>query len=1062
MKTKFSKIFFGAILIMFSLLILDKPVFAAPARNGQVVFMQPSGESFKVTLNGDEKFNWVTSETGEVICRGEDKYWYYAELDSDTLKPSDKKYKIDQKPSNIIKPDKLLQLKENDELNYIKQDSEKRSVRYSDSSNIKKSISLSDALNEESRTDNLLLILVQFNDVLIKNSDSKWSNTFFGESGSTVNNYYKEVSGGRFSFTPAKESYGSKNDGVIKVTLDYNHPSTGDDVNIKDTLAAADPYINFSAYDTNEDGVIESDELHIVTIIAGYEASYSGNGSLSVWAHWTYDDNSSITLDNKVLGNTYTQQGEMHGDHMATIGVLCHELGHDLGLPDLYDYDLSSSGVGVYSLMAGGNWNYKGNDLPGTSPAHLDPLCKIGLGFYNPINVNSSGKYTADSVSTGKYNILKVNTDNPKEYFLVENRQFSGFDSGLSKWCKSGGVAIWHIDETVFENSYTINDDEDHKAVDLEEANEGSLGYSQLDNNIIGFKAYDHFYYSDNNTVFSSSSVPNSNLYDGTITNITIKSNEKSSNSMNLDISLPSDDDVNVTSVKLDTNTLELFAGKSYALKATISPKDATNANLTWDSSASDVVKVDDYGNITALKAGTAVITVTTEDGQFTDTCTVTVKSYTPIKKISLKNRSVTLGINKPYKLEYTISPVNATNQELKWSSNNELIATVDNEGNVTGISKGTAIITVTDGTVSAVCKVDIRTVESISFNKTSISIKSGKNADLKITVNPSNAVNKNVIWKSSDEEIAKVDNKGKVTGIKDGEVTITAVSEENEKITAECKVLVETTPVTGIKLNNKKLTLSTSENYKSAKLTATLAPTNASYKDVSWYTSNENVAVVDENGLVTAISSGKAVITAATKSGNKTDKCEVTVAPVTNIKLNKDKLAMKVGASTILKANVFPKEALVKDVEWKSEDTSKVIVTKYGKIIAVSETNNEPVIVRAYSLENNSIIAECKITVKAIQNEKKVEGIVLTNIKNGVLLVGKTGNIKAALTCEDKSSPTNKNLIWETSNEEIASVDDNGKIAGKVPGKVTITATAADGSNVSQSVEIEIVQPVK
>ena len=162
------------------------------------------------------------------------------------------------------------------------------------------------------------------------------------------------------------------NDGIVSVTLNYAHPNPGstiDDRNRKitrDALIAANQYVDFSQFDLNCDGVLSPTELHIIIVVAGYERSYTSTPcGPSVWGHrWGLAGSvPAPTLDGKIVGRSYAQFGEWHCStgnppgHEATIGIMAHELGHDLGLLDLYDTDGSSQGIGQWSIMAGGSWN---------------------------------------------------------------------------------------------------------------------------------------------------------------------------------------------------------------------------------------------------------------------------------------------------------------------------------------------------------------------------------------------------------------------------------------------------------------------------------------------------------------------------------------------------------------------------------------------------------------------------------------------------------------------------------------------------------------------------------
>jgi len=144
---------------------------------------------------------------------------------------------------------------------------------------------------------------------------------------------------------------------------------------------------------------------------------------------------------------------------------------------------------------------------------------------------------------------------------------------------------------------------------------------------------------------------------------------------------------------------------------ATVTPENATDKELVWTSSNTKIATVSAAGLIKANKKGKCVITVTTKDGNFAAKCKVTVKKAVKVTGVKLNKKNKTLKVGKTYKLKATLKPKNATIKDVKWSSNNKKVATVDSEGNVTAISKGTAVITVKtkDGAYKATCKIKVK-----------------------------------------------------------------------------------------------------------------------------------------------------------------------------------------------------------------------------------------------------------------------------------------------------------------------------------------------------------------
>lgn len=517
--------------------------YAVPAPQIPREITQPSGEKFTATLYGDEWFSYNAAENGDLVVQGEDGYWYYGLVEADRLEKSAAKYGINAKPAGAqtVGNTKLLRTGSDAafEQTYGKP-VPNRSSEFKNSQNAPAGKSSSKSLNITG-TQKVLVLLVSFKNIKTENTDSSWSNSFFGDSGKTLKTYYKETSNNTFYFSPAAETYGTANDGVVRVTLNYRHPNTGFNTNyknqniVKNAVAAADAYVNFKSFDSDSDGMVTAAELHIITVVAGNDCS-NGDPAPSIWPHsWSTDD--VIKKDGISIYGDYTQIADKQGGHMTTIGVVAHELGHDIGLPDLYDTDYTSEGLGVYSLMAYGSWGRAPGEYDGASPTHLDAWCKIQLGFATP-QVAAAGSYSMKSVANGGYNILKIATSDPNQYFLVENRQLTGFDTGMACYdITTGGIAIYHIDDSV----YTDNVFEEHKLVDLEEANEFAYGGCQLDDANYLELPYNNLFRAGINTLFSYNTIPNNAIYGGALTNVSIGIQGISSGSMAVKINILND-----------------------------------------------------------------------------------------------------------------------------------------------------------------------------------------------------------------------------------------------------------------------------------------------------------------------------------------------------------------------------------------------------------------------------------------------------------------------------------------------------------------------------------------
>ena len=249
-----------------------------------------------------------------------------------------------------------------------------------------------------------------------------------------------------------------------------------------------------------------------------------------------------------------------------------------------------------------------------------------------------------------------------------------------------------------------------------------------------------------------------------------------------------------VSSITLDSTSMTLIEGETQTLAATISPSNAENQKVLWSSNNSSVASVKD-GVVSAIKVGTATITAKSDDGGKTATCIVTVEAKnTPVTGVTLNKTSYEMTEGDEVTLTATVSPENATNKNVSWSSSNTSVATVDN-GKVKALKAGTATITVKteDGNKTATCEITVNakvySVESISLDKTSYKMIEGDETTLTATVNPENATNKNISWSSSNTAVASVDN-GKVTALKAGTTIITVKTEDGNK-TATCEITV-------------------------------------------------------------------------------------------------------------------------------------------------------------------------------------------------------------------------------------------------------------------------------
>ena len=438
---------------------------------------------------------------------------------------------------------------------------------------------------------------------------------------------------------------------------------------------------------------------------------------------------------------------------------------------------------------------------------------------------------------------------------------------------------------------------------------------------------------------------------------------------------------VGVTEVTLDKTELTLTEGETETLTATVRPDNADNKKVKWSSDKTEIATVDGAGRVTAVKAGEAVVTVTTEDGGKTASCKVTVKTKAVnVTEVTLDKTELTLTEGETGTLTATVKPDNADNRKVTWSSDKTEVATVDGDGKVTAVKPGEAVITVTteDGGRTATCAVTVKakavSVTEVTLDKTELTLTEGETETLTATVRPDNADNKKVTWSSDKTEVATVDGDGRVTAVKAGEAVVTVTTEDGGK-TATCRVTVKAKAVgvTEVTLDKTELTLTEGETET---LTATVKPDNADNRKVKWSSDKTDVATVGGDGRVTAVKAGVAVVTVTTEDGGKTATCKVTVkakvVPVTGVDVKPCSVTIGANGTTKLTCTVAPSNATNRNVRWESDNPSVATVDSDGNVRAVSAGVAK---VSAVT-EDGGFRSGCTVTVKEFSSGFEVGGL--------------------------------------------------------------------------------------
>jgi M6 family metalloprotease-like protein len=532
------KILTSALLTFLISLLLIQSAYCVPALNSIQQLEQPDGTTFAAKLWGDETgHGWETVDGYSVIKDPATKIWHYARTDLTT-----NKFVADGIVGSM-RPSAEFRKHQRPEQAALQRDFQRNVFQHE-----LKTINRTAASGSKP----LPVLMINFNDTATTYHAADFESLLFGSGNNSMKDYFEEVSYDALTITPGAAGvtgwYTANN------SLDYYGQNDGDGYDqhpgelVIEAVAAADDTIDFSEYDTDGDCYVDA-----VVIIHQGSGEEAGGSSDTIWSHrWNlrsaayYGDGTGQYITNdvatcgQIIVNDYVIQPETLSGGIQTIGVFAHEYGHVLGLPDLYDIDYSSSGIGNWGLMSGGAWGAV--NRPGDSPVHLCAWSKYVLRWIDPVPVSEKLTNEAiDPASTNDdvYQFFPDNQTDSQEYYLIENRQLIGFDAGLP----GTGLAIWHIDED--KASYYNRDNsqeclpasdctDTHYRVALIQAD----GYADLETGYNRGDSGDLYPGSSENTAFTNSSAPDSLRYDGLSSHVSIENITESHGTITASLSL--------------------------------------------------------------------------------------------------------------------------------------------------------------------------------------------------------------------------------------------------------------------------------------------------------------------------------------------------------------------------------------------------------------------------------------------------------------------------------------------------------------------------------------------
>lgn len=524
---------------------------------------------------------------------------------------------------------------------------------------------------------------------------------------------------------------------------------------------------------------------------------------------------------------------------------------------------------------------------------------------------------------------------------------------------------------------------------------------------------------------------------------------------------------IGTTGVALTPSSLRLTIDRSLPaaqqyergqFNASIQPANATNRTLSWTTSNPAVATVSASGVVTPVGIGTASITVRTADNTH-------IAANTQSRTVTVVERAHTVTLNtapilnaqgsvqQHFDLTATVSPAHAENRTIFWSSSNTNVATVTQNGRVTAINAGTAMIrALVENSGGRVFVDRAVTVEArasnIVLNRNTLTLHMtgtyGESELLTTTVVPAAAVNaENIVWSSDNTNVATVDQSGNVTSTGVGTALIRATIHGRDifpSIYAESVISVYNR-ATDISLNESFITLTIEgTQFGERSLTETILPLDAVNRDVTWETSDPNIAAVDQSGQVRAVNPGETTVRVRVDGTELYAETLVYVSRLpTGLTLDGSSWSLVVNndnyRSVILTATPDV-PAMSGAIIWSSYNPNVAAIDQNGVITAMGVGTT---FVRA-QLSGTDLFAIARIRVT-----EEVTGLALPSFET-LVINGSSFQTRTLTPIKAPTTATAERLLWASSNENIVHVNQHGRVTAVNPGTAAITARTAEG----------------
>lgn len=518
-----------------------------------------------------------------------------------------------------------------------------------------------------------------------------------------------------------------------------------------------------------------------------------------------------------------------------------------------------------------------------------------------------------------------------------------------------------------------------------------------------------------------------------------------------------------ITSITTDVTNLSMIKGDTYTVTTTYLPTDASDTRMTWKSDDTKIATVNSSGVITAVGAGTTSITVSavlpqSDDNHTIATATIVVTVRERLVSIAFGSNAEYIAVGGSKTVDLRFTPSENVNKNVTYSSSDTSIFTVTNEGVITGVKEGIAVLSCVaedlgqSGAITCMVYVTEKEVSATDFSITPAedTVYIGSTIQLTPVFTPENTTIRDVTWTSSDNSKATVDADGVVSGIAEGTTVVTATykdtTNDNKVWTSTCIVTVEKAPIyaTDFEVSPTTQNIICGDKFT---ITPKFTPADTTNQTVIYQSLDETIVTVNTDGVVTGVGPGDAIVQCTSVDGGFNATVAVHVDKAVDFKLSPQKRDLAIGQSFTPKKVINPTNAN-KTATWKSSNTKIATVNSAGRVTA----KKKGTCTITCTLTKYRQSATCKVKVGKLYSKVTLNK---SNIRIGL---SQSYRLKATVTTNAAKTPK---LKWKSSNSRVLKVSSGGKITAKRVGIVRVTVMTKDAVHAKASCKVRVIRRV-